>query len=254
MACGLTTQPAALEPPAGMLPQLLCVCHMDDVASHGPCVCRQADTTAVVRGFADGWKYPFWIWSRLPTLWMLISCASVLQANRRSCRAWRRWRRRSTSAASRTRPPACFPASSGEPLFASERDVEFISQFGQLFWLGGMTDCHACSWIVHSALSRSLARRGHSFLKVNEELLDIYAACDTSVDVIAAQAAHMEHMRAGQEQNAARKSAFRGRFSLCLHLSTLPGESCHADGLCISGVSASRPARCLCILKSCAAV
>jgi hypothetical protein len=49
--------------------------------------------------------------------------------------------------------------------------------------------------------------RGHSFLKVNEELLDIYAACDTSQQVIAAQQAHLARMAAGQAQAAARKSA-----------------------------------------------
>lgn len=49
--------------------------------------------------------------------------------------------------------------------------------------------------------------RGHSFLKVNEELLDIYAACDTSQQVIAAQQAHLARMAAGQAQAAAHKSA-----------------------------------------------
>lgn len=58
-----------------------------------------------------------------------------------------------------------------------------------------------------SSMQSTALHRGHSFLKVNEELLDIYAGCDTSADVIAAQAAHMERMRAGQEQAAARKSA-----------------------------------------------
>ena len=44
-------------------------------------------------------------------------------------------------------------------------------------------------------------------MKVNEELLDIYAACDTSEQVIAAQQAHLARMAAGQAEAAARKSA-----------------------------------------------
>lgn len=66
---------------------------------------------------------------------------------------------------------------------------------------------HICICIGDKSYHKSNAtRRGHSFLKVNEELLFIYAGCDTSEQVIAAQAAHMDRMAAGQEAAAARKS------------------------------------------------
>lgn len=39
-------------------------------------------------------------------------------------------------------------------------------------------------------------RRGHSFLSTNEELLARYAACPTSAEVIAVQAAYLAQLRA----------------------------------------------------------
>lgn len=48
---------------------------------------------------------------------------------------------------------------------------------------------------------------GHSFLSVNQELLETYAACSSSEEVIAAQQRHMEAMQAAQDANTARKSA-----------------------------------------------
>lgn len=39
--------------------------------------------------------------------------------------------------------------------------------------------------------------RGHSFLSLNEALLDRYAACDTAAAVIEAQAQHLQQMQAG---------------------------------------------------------
>ena len=38
--------------------------------------------------------------------------------------------------------------------------------------------------------------RGHSFLSANEELLARYAACPTSAEVIAAQAAYLAQLQA----------------------------------------------------------
>ena len=50
-------------------------------------------------------------------------------------------------------------------------------------------------------------RRGHSFLSTNEELLQRYAACGTSAEVIAAQQAHLDAMQADHDRNVARKGA-----------------------------------------------
>jgi hypothetical protein len=75
--------------------------------------------------------------------------------------------------------------------------------------------------------------RGHSFLKVNEELLDIYAACDTSQQVIAAQQAHLARMAAGQAQAAARKSAlnfvFADQFFSASHIDALRSAKENTD-------------------------
>ena len=50
-------------------------------------------------------------------------------------------------------------------------------------------------------------RRGHSFLSTNEQLLRRYAACSTSVEVLAVQAEHLEAMQADHDRAAARKGA-----------------------------------------------
>jgi len=51
------------------------------------------------------------------------------------------------------------------------------------------------------------SRRGHSFLSTNEELLNSYAACGTSAEVIAVQTAYLEAMQADHDRTAARKGA-----------------------------------------------
>lgn len=50
--------------------------------------------------------------------------------------------------------------------------------------------------------------RGHSFLSTNRELLERYAACATSVEVIAVQQAYLDDMQAKHEQNVLRKGTF----------------------------------------------
>lgn len=51
------------------------------------------------------------------------------------------------------------------------------------------------------------ARRGHSFLSTNAELLDRYAACATSAEVIATQQAYLDGMQAAHDKNELRKGA-----------------------------------------------
>lgn len=46
---------------------------------------------------------------------------------------------------------------------------------------------------------------GHSFLSLNEGLLELYAACSTAEEVIAAQNEHLQSMREEAEENYARK-------------------------------------------------
>lgn len=53
---------------------------------------------------------------------------------------------------------------------------------------------HGLVCSAHVCLVR--VRRGHSFLSANEELLDRYAACATSAQVIAVQAAWLDALRA----------------------------------------------------------
>ena len=49
------------------------------------------------------------------------------------------------------------------------------------------------------------SRRGHSFLSTNEKLLNSYAACGTSAEVISVQTAYLEAMQADHDRTAARK-------------------------------------------------
>lgn len=66
---------------------------------------------------------------------------------------------------------------------------------------------YICGFQEAAAGLLSRFKWGHSFLSVNEELLDTYAACASSEAVIAAQTAHLDSMAQLQQDNAARKDA-----------------------------------------------
>ena len=57
-----------------------------------------------------------------------------------------------------------------------------------------------------------MLRRGHSFLSLNKELLDSYAACATSAEVVATQQQFLEELRDGQAQ--AQAAAAKGEHLL----------------------------------------
>ena len=92
-----------------------------------------------------------------------------------------------------------------------------------------MSQHHLCR--AHVLTAR---RRGHSFLSTNEELLNSYAACATSEEVIAVQTAYLEAMQADHDRTAARKGA------ASLHL-----EQPHAGLRSVCGVE-----KMMCGLKS----
>lgn len=52
--------------------------------------------------------------------------------------------------------------------------------------------------------------RGHSFLSLNQGLLDRYAECATAAEVIAAQQAHLESMQAGAGAHRRLPAGMRG--------------------------------------------
>jgi pre-rRNA-processing protein TSR3 len=56
---------------------------------------------------------------------------------------------------------------------------------------------YICGWQPAAKRLMSRFKWGHSFLSLNEALLDRYAACDTAAAVIEAQAQHLQQMQAG---------------------------------------------------------
>ena len=66
--------------------------------------------------------------------------------------------------------------------------------------------------------------RGHSFLSTNRELLERYAACATSVEVIAVQQAYLDDMQAKHEQNVLRKGTFPPAVPNCA--AAVPWSTC----------------------------
>lgn len=62
----------------------------------------------------------------------------------------------------------------------------------------GLCGHQQCQKIARQALARlhDSARRGHSFFTTNEELLDRYAECPGSTEVIAVQTSYLESLHA----------------------------------------------------------
>ena len=75
--------------------------------------------------------------------------------------------------------------------------------------------------------------RGHSFLSLNKELLDSYAACATSQEVVAVQQQWLEDLRDSHAQ--AQAAAAKGEGPLRVEM------TCHAPGAAVGSISMPQP-------------
>jgi hypothetical protein len=143
------------------------------------------------------------------------ACALATQGAPASCRAWRRWRRRSGCVACRRSRAASWLASSGAAAALAAQALACCAcAVGWTAPRGGRRASVAparlalapapCSGAPrgssrahHTTGAKRQRHRGHSFFTTNEELLAAYAACETAADVIAAQNAWLEQATAG---------------------------------------------------------